>query len=171
MDDNLIKQALNKLDPKSDSHWTEDGLPAIAALQALLNDDTITRKMVNENNQEFKRPDNVIKTGEEASLAAGETPEKVADSKPPVPKGAKKVGVDGDEAKQILKSADEINKEIESRDDYMKNKSVITLAPGVASGSVRSVGEVFNYSGLPGSWFRKATKDEVTAYAEWLSQQ
>jgi hypothetical protein len=51
-----IKEALAKLDPANDDHWTPNGLPALAALRTIANDPGITRKDVELADPGFMRP-------------------------------------------------------------------------------------------------------------------
>lgn len=53
--DDMIKEALGKLDPANDEHWTADGKPAMAALNALLPAE-ITRSRLEEVAPDFRRP-------------------------------------------------------------------------------------------------------------------
>lgn len=46
---------LAALDPKADAHWTEEGAPALQAVQDTLLDDTITREDLNEHANGFTR--------------------------------------------------------------------------------------------------------------------
>lgn len=41
-----IRKALKGLDPMKDSNWTEDGLPSVEAVSAVMADPTITRAMI-----------------------------------------------------------------------------------------------------------------------------
>lgn len=43
-----LRSALIALDPKDDSHWTDNGLPSVAAVRALAGDDSISRANINE---------------------------------------------------------------------------------------------------------------------------
>ena len=79
--------ALDKLDPAADEQWTSDGLPVVAVVQELAEDESITRKMITDVAPFFNR-----------DVAAGNMPEdnkdgpadeddgpKLADSPPPPP--------------------------------------------------------------------------------------
>ncbi len=46
MTTDAIRNALALLDPSNDEHWTKGGHPAMAAVQALAGDETITRAMI-----------------------------------------------------------------------------------------------------------------------------
>lgn len=60
-----ILEALQKLDPTDDTHWTDDGAPRMDALQNLTDDKTLTRAQVNDAAPQFSRP----KAGEEPGVA------------------------------------------------------------------------------------------------------
>lgn len=51
-----IKAAIGKLDPEDDDHWTNDGLPAVDAVAAIL-DGKVTRKQIDAAAPGFMRPD------------------------------------------------------------------------------------------------------------------
>lgn len=53
--DTMIVEALGKLDPANDEHWTADGKPAMVALNALLPAE-ITRARLEEVAPDFARP-------------------------------------------------------------------------------------------------------------------
>lgn len=50
-----IKEALAKLDPANENHWTSDGLPRIEAVRLLAADQSITRDMITAESPGFKR--------------------------------------------------------------------------------------------------------------------
>lgn len=62
--DDHIKAALAKLDPANDDHWTSDGKPAMAALNALLPAE-ITRSRLEEVAPDFARPPSEPGVGEQ----------------------------------------------------------------------------------------------------------
>lgn len=41
-----IAKAVAGLDPKTDAHWTEDGVPAVEVISAAISDQNLTRKMI-----------------------------------------------------------------------------------------------------------------------------
>lgn len=51
----MIQAAVRKLDPTEDSHWTEVGKPAVAAVALALNDQTVTRAQVDAAMPEYSR--------------------------------------------------------------------------------------------------------------------
>ncbi len=63
--DGAILAALEKLDPKNEEHWNNDGKPSMDALNALLLAPT-TRKHLDEIAPDFRRP------GETVTLGAGD---------------------------------------------------------------------------------------------------
>lgn len=52
-----IKEALLKLDPENDEHWTQDGLPKLDALSEIFGE-KVTRKEATEADPDFIRPTN-----------------------------------------------------------------------------------------------------------------
>jgi hypothetical protein len=50
-----LAQALSKLDPLNDNHWTQDGLPRLDTLKMLTGDQTITRDSITSQFPEYKR--------------------------------------------------------------------------------------------------------------------
>ncbi len=50
-----IKEALQKLDPKNDDHWTSDGLPLVSVMTELTGNDVLTRQQITDANPEFNR--------------------------------------------------------------------------------------------------------------------
>ena len=50
-----LKDALGMLDPKNDYDWTSDGFPRMAAVETLVDDESITRKDVTDADPEFYR--------------------------------------------------------------------------------------------------------------------
>lgn len=50
-----IKAALVQMDKTNDDHWTADGLPRMDVLQKVMNDETVTRKMVTDADPQFTR--------------------------------------------------------------------------------------------------------------------
>lgn len=55
-----IKDALAQLDPLNDDHWTADGLPRMDVIEALMDDKSVTRKMVTDVAPNFSRENPVI---------------------------------------------------------------------------------------------------------------
>lgn len=53
--DEKIKEALGKLDPKNDNHWTADGAPRIETLRMLTGTPSLTRDDVLKTDQAFNR--------------------------------------------------------------------------------------------------------------------
>lgn len=49
--------------------------------------------------------------------------------------------------------------------DPVANVMMVALQQGYASGSLRQPGEMFLFSGIPGSWMRPATKEETKIYS------
>lgn len=50
-----IIEALSKLDPKNDNHWTSDSLPRIDTVKMLAADQTLTREIITAASPEFTR--------------------------------------------------------------------------------------------------------------------
>lgn len=50
-----IREALTKLDPKNDAHWTTEGTPRLETVRLLTGDNTITREDITKENQGFTR--------------------------------------------------------------------------------------------------------------------
>lgn len=173
MDATLIKEALGKLDPKNNSHWNDDGKPSMDIMKTLLKTDTITRAQIDADNADFLRPTNTDAGGASGNAAAGDDDAKKAKEKPPVPSDAlpeKNVGAVRS-GKKGTRTTAQINAAIKEDKEYMKDKQVIALAIGNYGGMNRVVGECFSYTGLPGSWFREATKAEIKAYQAWRAEQ
>jgi hypothetical protein len=59
-----LRSALLKLDAKDDNHWTDNGLPSVAAVRQLAEDDSISRANINELAPQLTRE-------EAAKVAAG----------------------------------------------------------------------------------------------------
>jgi hypothetical protein len=57
-----IKEILDTLDITEDTNWTDDGMPALDVIQALANDETITRGQVNDASPGFVRQVGEAKT-------------------------------------------------------------------------------------------------------------
>jgi len=51
-------------------------------------------------------------------------------------------------------------------EDPVSNVWMIATETGYASGSLQKDGDVFLFSGIPGSWMREATKEEVKAHQD-----
>jgi len=67
-----IFEALQMMNPDDDDHWTTEGAPRVEVVQALLQDNTVTRKIITEAAPDFKR----------SSLAAA-PPEDTPGEQPP----------------------------------------------------------------------------------------
>lgn len=71
-----IAEALKTIDTTDDSKWTDDGSPRVDVVQALVNDTTVTRRMINEALPGFNRTapatpeDEQAPSGEVASAGA-----------------------------------------------------------------------------------------------------
>lgn len=50
-----LAQALSKLDPLNDNHWTQDGLPRLDTLKMLTGDQTLTRDAIASQFPDYKR--------------------------------------------------------------------------------------------------------------------
>jgi len=56
----LIRDAVEKLDPENDEHWTSTGLPQMKVIEDMIGDDTIKRGDVNQAlGGDFKRGDKI----------------------------------------------------------------------------------------------------------------
>jgi len=64
-----ITEALLKLDPTNDNHWTTDGLPRIDTVKMLAADQTLTREMITAEVPDFSRQTALL-----ASTQAANTP-------------------------------------------------------------------------------------------------
>lgn len=53
--DDDIRGALDKLDPANDSDWTQDGKPAMKAIEGLVKTDVVSRKDIERIRPHFKR--------------------------------------------------------------------------------------------------------------------
>jgi len=62
--------ALNKLDPKDDQHWTDDGMPRVDVLRALTENQTLTRTQINTLVPGFNRPSDKPVDAEADAVAA-----------------------------------------------------------------------------------------------------
>lgn len=95
-----IKDALAKLDPQNDNHWTSDGLPRIDTIRMFASDPSISRELITAEAPDFSRSnpvipgmeavaavvtdssdtaDNVV-SGEGSILTAAEYDEKIAEA-------------------------------------------------------------------------------------------
>lgn len=55
-----IKDALAKLDPQNDNHWTSDGLPRIDTIRMFASDPAISRELITADAPDFSRSNPVI---------------------------------------------------------------------------------------------------------------
>ena len=69
-----ILEALGKLDPANENHWTADGLPRIETVRMLAGDQSITREQITAEAPDFSR--------ETAALPPTETPAAVEEQAP-----------------------------------------------------------------------------------------
>jgi hypothetical protein len=99
-----IKAALLKLDAGNDEHWTQDGSPKIAAIVAIVGDDTITRKQVIDAAPDFNRAKAV-----EAATASPAEAEATADDAIVI--------IDGEPAPEVFNLEDdhEVEEEAEAK--------------------------------------------------------
>lgn len=58
-----IADALTKLDPNNDNHWTQDGLPRLDTIKILASDPTLTRDQVTAAAPDFNRTAALVATG------------------------------------------------------------------------------------------------------------
>lgn len=68
---NKIIEALKKLDPVNDNHWTADGLPRLDTVKMLAGDQTLTRDSVTSIVPEFSRSNTAVP---DVAPTTGETP-------------------------------------------------------------------------------------------------
>ncbi len=100
MSTDTIRNALAQLDPSNDEHWTKGGHPAMAAVQALAADESITRAMIATVAPDLTRETAAAAVGtppapspdvdpleevDHAALAASAPPDHVAEYKAPEP--------------------------------------------------------------------------------------
>lgn len=52
---NAIQDALNRLDPTNENHWTADGLPKVETVRFLAGDQNITREQIQKTDPQFTR--------------------------------------------------------------------------------------------------------------------
>lgn len=73
-----ITEALSKLDPNNDNHWTSDGLPRIDTVKMLAGNPALTREMITAEVPNFSRQTAVVAATQSAAGAtntpAAETP-------------------------------------------------------------------------------------------------
>ncbi len=169
MDVALLKIGIDQLDHANNDHWNKDGKPNVDALKGLLQDNTVTRGDVDEHFAELIR---VIPSQEEVDKNANPVAEASTDvpDKPPQPADAKPKQKEASESYGLARSL-MLNESVKADPRYLDRKSVIVLDIGFAGGSVRQIGEVFTFSGIPGSWMREATKEEIAAYVAWRQAQ
>lgn len=63
-----ILEALGKLDPANENHWTADGLPRIETVRMLAGDQTITREQITAEAPDFSRSTAVVPTPETSTV-------------------------------------------------------------------------------------------------------
>lgn len=84
---NKITDALSKLDPANDNHWTQDGLPRLDTIKILAGDPSLTREAVTAAAPDFNREAAQAAAGA-AQAGAGTTPAAPTDAAPPAPASA-----------------------------------------------------------------------------------
>lgn len=82
-----ITDALSKLDPANDNHWTQDGLPRLDTIKILSGDPSLTRELVTGAYPDFNRETARAAAGT-AQAGAGTTPAAPTEGTPPAPASA-----------------------------------------------------------------------------------
>ena len=82
-----ITEALSKLDPANDNHWTQDGLPRLDTIKILASDPSLTREAVTAAAPDFNREAAQAAAGA-AHAGAGTTPAPPTEPAPPAPASA-----------------------------------------------------------------------------------
>ena len=82
-----ITDALSKLDPANDNHWTQDGLPRLDTIKILSGDPSLTRELVTGAYPDFNRETARAAAGT-AQAGAGTTPAAPTEATPPAPASA-----------------------------------------------------------------------------------
>ncbi len=72
-----ILEALGKLDPTNENHWTADGLPRIETVRMLAGNQTITREQITAEAPDFSRSANVVPGAEQPTPAVEQQDEVV----------------------------------------------------------------------------------------------
>lgn len=94
-----ITEALSKLDPSNDNHWTQDGLPRLDTVKILAGDPSLTREAVTAAAPDFNRG-----TAQGAPQGGAGTP--VQGGAAPAPQGAPQAAQPGDDAATLPGAAD-----------------------------------------------------------------
>jgi hypothetical protein len=79
-----IKDALSKLDPANDNHWTQDGLPRLDTIKILSGDPSLSREAVTAANPEFNR-ESAQAAASAAQAGGATTPAAPTEPTPPAP--------------------------------------------------------------------------------------
>ena len=86
-----ILEALGKLDPANENHWTADGLPRIETVRMLAGDQTISREQITAEAPDFSRTSSTIAPAAEAEKAT-EVAEDAVDYSAAIEKAKAEVG-------------------------------------------------------------------------------
>lgn len=79
-----ISDALSKLDPTNDNHWTQDGLPRLDTIRIVSGDPSLSREAVTAANPEFNR-ESAQAAASAAQAGGATTPATPTDPAPPAP--------------------------------------------------------------------------------------
>lgn len=107
-----ILEALAKLDPTNDNHWTNDGLPRIETIRMLAADQTITREAITAEAPNFSRQTAKLETTVATEQKTEETTEVVEKDYPAMIA----------EGRQYLQDAITARDEAQARVDHIQNK-------------------------------------------------
>lgn len=109
-----ILEALGKLDPSNDNHWTNDGLPRIDTVRMLAADPTITRETITAEAPNFSRQ--TVAAVQPPVTATTKTTES---SKEEVVNYDKLISEAQEGVQEILRVRDEVQAELNKRQDKL----------------------------------------------------
>lgn len=102
-----ITEALSKLDPNNDNHWTSDGLPRIDTVKMLAGNPALTREMITAEVPNFSRQTAVVAATQSAAGATN-TPAAETTVAPPATETAPQEQTQVATAENVVKDYDQL---------------------------------------------------------------
>jgi hypothetical protein len=132
-----IVSALSQLNHENDDHWTGGGLPDVATVVRLAGIDSLKRADIDKVSPDFKRQTRPaeVKGKKKVEIKTEEIPLRATATRPKakIPEGATVT----------------VNQKVD-------NVLMRAISRGYYGGSVRDEGDVFTFTGRPGSWMEPA---------------
>ena len=134
-----IKSAATQLDHENDEHWTKGGEPDIATIAKLSGIDSLKRADIDKALPDFKRQERPkeVKGGKKVELKR----ETVAST-------ANRAKVERMQGKEVKRNVDLF--------EPVENVLMRATAPGYYGGDLKQPGDIFRFTGRPGSWMEPA---------------